>query len=69
MKVITLYPRGCAISYPPGHAERALELMQTRAASRVAFGKRLSEQGTVQRDIAESRIEIEQVGAEKLFPD
>ena len=44
-----------------GHAERALELMQTRASSRVAFGKKLADQGTVQQDIALSRIEIEQV--------
>ena len=44
-----------------GHAERALELMIARASSRVAFGKLLGEQGTVQRDVAQSRIEIEQV--------
>jgi acyl-CoA dehydrogenase len=43
-----------------GMAERALALMVYRAKSRVAFGKRLSEQGVVQELIAQSRIEIEQ---------
>ena len=43
-----------------GIAERALELMCKRAVSRVAFGKSLAEQGVVQQQIAESRIEIEQ---------
>jgi acyl-CoA dehydrogenase len=43
-----------------GTAERALELMCRRALSRVAFGKRLSEQGVIGDMIAESRIEIEQ---------
>ena len=43
-----------------GVAERALQLMCERAASRVAFGKPLAEQGVVQQQIAESRMEIEQ---------
>jgi acyl-CoA dehydrogenase len=43
-----------------GTAERALEAMCTRTQSRVAFGKRISEQGTIRAEIAESRIEIEQ---------
>lgn len=43
-----------------GHAERALELMLARVKTRVAFGAPLVTQGTIQRDIAESRIEIEQ---------
>jgi acyl-CoA dehydrogenase len=43
-----------------GVAERALALMCTRAASRVAFGKELARQGVVQEQIAESRMEIEQ---------
>jgi acyl-CoA dehydrogenase len=43
-----------------GQAERALELMCRRVQKRVAFGKPLAEQGTIQADIAESRIEIEQ---------
>jgi acyl-CoA dehydrogenase len=43
-----------------GVAERALEAMCKRAHSRVAFGKKISEQGTVRADIANSRMEIEQ---------
>ncbi len=43
-----------------GVAERALESMCRRADSRVAFGKKISEQGTIRADIAESRMEIEQ---------
>jgi acyl-CoA dehydrogenase len=43
-----------------GLAERALEAMCQRARQRVAFGKTLSEQGTIRADIAESRMEIEQ---------
>jgi acyl-CoA dehydrogenase len=43
-----------------GAAERALELLCARAQQRVAFGKPLADQGAVQRDIAECRIEIEQ---------
>ena len=43
-----------------GHAERALELMLDRVHKRTAFGKHLVEQGTIQQDIAKSRIEIEQ---------
>ncbi|MDP3712094.1 MAG: acyl-CoA dehydrogenase family protein [Mycobacteriales bacterium] len=43
-----------------GVAERALQLMCERAASRVAFGKELARQGTVQEAVAESRMEIEQ---------
>lgn len=43
-----------------GVAERALETMRARVSSRVAFGKTLAEQGTIRRDIALSRIEIDQ---------
>ena len=43
-----------------GVAERALETMCRRVAARVAFGKTLAEQGTIRRDIAQSRIEIDQ---------
>jgi acyl-CoA dehydrogenase len=43
-----------------GVAERALEIMCERVQTRVAFGKPLSEQGTLRADIAISRMEIEQ---------
>ena len=43
-----------------GVAERALETMKQRVTTRVAFGKPLAEQGTIRRDIALSRIEIDQ---------
>lgn len=43
-----------------GLAERALETMCKRVRSRVAFGKTISEQGTIRADIATSRMEIEQ---------
>ena len=44
-----------------GMSERALELMARRALSRTAFGATLAAQGVVRRDIAESRITIEQL--------
>jgi acyl-CoA dehydrogenase len=44
-----------------GVAERALELMCQRAASRVTFGQPLSTRSNIQDWIAESRIEIEMV--------
>jgi acyl-CoA dehydrogenase len=44
-----------------GMAERALELMCARAVSRTAFGQPLAAQGVVEQQIAESRMEIEQV--------
>jgi acyl-CoA dehydrogenase len=43
-----------------GLAERALERMCKRTRERVAFGKRVSEQGVTLERIAESRIAIEQ---------
>ena len=43
-----------------GAAERALELMCTRASSRVAFGREIARQGVVQQWIAESRMAIDQ---------
>ena len=43
-----------------GQAERALESMCMRVQSRVAFGKKVSEFGTIRADIAHSRMEIEQ---------
>ncbi len=44
-----------------GVAERALEIMCKRVQSRVAFGKPIAEQGTIRADIANSRMEIEQL--------
>ncbi len=43
-----------------GCAQRALELMCRRATLRVAFGRRLSEHGSVREDIAHSYNDIEQ---------
>jgi acyl-CoA dehydrogenase len=43
-----------------GMAERALGLMAARAQMRVAFKKPLADQGVVQANIAESRMQIEQ---------
>jgi len=43
-----------------GHAEYAMRLMTQRAVSRVAFGKRLAEHGTVAANIGKSRMGIEQ---------
>ena len=42
-----------------GVAERALELMCQRLGSRVAFGKKISDQGVWRERIAESRIRID----------
>lgn len=42
-----------------GVAERALELMCSRAQSRMTFGQRLAERGNIMDWIAESRIEID----------
>jgi acyl-CoA dehydrogenase len=42
-----------------GVAERALELMCKRLNARVAFGKRISDQGVWRERIAESRIQID----------
>jgi acyl-CoA dehydrogenase len=44
-----------------GAAERALELMCTRASSRVTFGRPVSSRSNIQDWIAEARIEIEMV--------
>lgn len=43
-----------------GLAERALQAMCRRVQSRIAFGRPLAEQGALRRDIADSRIEIDQ---------
>ena len=43
-----------------GLAERGLEFMCKRVKERTAFGKTISEQGTVRNWVADSRIEIEQ---------
>ncbi|MET0136729.1 MAG: acyl-CoA dehydrogenase family protein [Kibdelosporangium sp.] len=44
-----------------GMAERAIELMCKRVASRTAFGKPIAAQGVVQDWIAESRVRVEQL--------
>jgi acyl-CoA dehydrogenase len=44
-----------------GMAERALELMCRRTASRSAFGRPIIDHGVVQRWISEARVRIEQV--------
>ncbi len=44
-----------------GQAERALEMMCRRVKRRVAFGRTIAEMGTIRADIAQSRMEIEQV--------
>ena len=44
-----------------GVAERAIELMCTRAAQRVAFGRPLAEQGVIRDWIAEARVKVEQL--------
>jgi acyl-CoA dehydrogenase len=43
-----------------GMAERALQTMCRRVQARVAFGRPLAEQGALRREIADSRIEIDQ---------
>ena len=50
-----------------GAAERALELLCQRVTSRVAFGGPLSEQGQIQRWIADARIEIDQARLYTLY--
>ena len=42
-----------------GQAQRALEIMARRAESRVAFGKKLSDQSSIRQDIAKSFCEVE----------
>ncbi len=44
-----------------GVAELAIELMCARAAERVAFGRRIADQGVVREWIAESRVRVEQL--------
>jgi acyl-CoA dehydrogenase len=43
-----------------GMAERALALMVERAKTRTAFGQTLADQGVVQEQVAQSRIDIDQ---------
>ena len=43
-----------------GCAQRALDIMCQRVESRVAFGRKLSEQSSIRQDIARSRCEVEQ---------
>ncbi|MFF5792808.1 acyl-CoA dehydrogenase family protein [Paeniglutamicibacter sp. NPDC012692] len=44
-----------------GMAERAISMMCERADDRVAFGKKLSDQGVIRDWIAESRVKLEQL--------
>jgi acyl-CoA dehydrogenase len=50
-----------------GIAERALELMIDRVNSRVAFGKKLADMGSIREDIAKSRIEIDQCRLQTMW--
>ena len=43
-----------------GQAQRALEIMADRVSERIAFGRPLADQGSIQQDIARSFCEIEQ---------
>ncbi len=43
-----------------GCAQRALDIMCARVESRVAYGKKISEQSSIRQDIAKSRCDIEQ---------
>jgi acyl-CoA dehydrogenase len=43
-----------------GGAQRALEYMAKRVDSRIAFGRRLADQGSIRQDVARSFCEIEQ---------
>lgn len=43
-----------------GVAERGLEELCKRAVTRIAFGKRLADMGSIRQDIARSRMEIDQ---------
>lgn len=43
-----------------GQAQRALEIMCRRVEDRVAFGRKLSEQGSIRQDVARSFCDIEQ---------
>jgi acyl-CoA dehydrogenase len=43
-----------------GQAQRAVELMARRVDSRVAFGRKLADQGSIRQDVARSYCEIEQ---------
>jgi acyl-CoA dehydrogenase len=43
-----------------GQAQRSLEIMARRVDSRTAFGRKLSDQGSIRQDVARSYCEIEQ---------
>ncbi|GMS80523.1 hypothetical protein PENTCL1PPCAC_2698, partial [Pristionchus entomophagus] len=43
-----------------GHSERAIDIMKERIQSRTAFGKKLEKFDSIRKDIARSRIEVEQ---------
>ncbi|KAF8387169.1 acds-10, partial [Pristionchus pacificus] len=43
-----------------GHCERAIDIMKDRVKSRTAFGQKLEKFDSIRKDIAKSRIEVEQ---------
>lgn len=53
-----------------GLGERGMELMAARAASRVAFGKAVSQQGAFVKELAQHRIQLDAARSDppRIFP-